>query len=302
MFALTNSEMASFMSCRRGWYITYYRRLRRRYDRESLPTIGNMYHHGLQEYYERGQENVPQLIRAEALALCERYPADAAEVYKDAEMAAIMLEGYFQWLEEEGADVGYRVVGAEQSVEVPLANTPFTLRGKIDTVLEREVDGAWLQLEHKTTANLTDIPRYAQSAPQFLTYDLLAFLRAREEGEGRATDGVIVNMAKRVKRTVRAKPPFFARHEVRHNVEELRAHWRHVVGIGRDIERVREALDAGVTHHEVCPPAVNRNHTFSCRCAPLTAMFDDGSDVEGFLAESYEEHDPYERYMEEEAA
>lgn len=300
MYPLTNSEMASFLNCRRGWYIRYYRRLAR-LTHSSLPTIGTMYHHGLERYYSTGDTEVAGMIRAEGAELLEQFPDSADRILKDVEYAAIMLEGYFEWLEETGADIGLSVIGAERTVEVPLEGTPYTLRGKIDAQLRRDVDGALLQLEHKTTGNLTDIPRYAQSAPQFLTYDLLAFLDAKR-GEGQATDGVIVNMAKRVKRTQKATPPFYGRHEVRHNLDELRAHWKHVVRLGYEIDDTRKALDQGASHHTVCPPNVSRNHTFTCDCASITAMFDDGSDVEGFLAEAYEEHDPYERYADEEVA
>jgi PD-(D/E)XK nuclease superfamily len=296
---LTNSEMAAFMNCRRGWYLTYYRKLRRKRDYASLPSIGNVYHMGLEAYYNEGRTDVVELVQNYMQGEAKQNPEYASQIAKDGELVAIMLEGYFEWLQETGADEGLRVLGAEMPVEVKLGETGFSLRGKIDTRLEREVDKAWLQLENKTVGNLTDIPRYAQQAPQFLTYDLLAFLKAKDEG-ARTTDGVIVNMARRVKRTSRANPPFYARHEVRHNPDELRAHYRHVVAIGREIERTRRALDAGSNHHDVCPPTISRNHTWSCNCASITGMFDDGSDIEAFLQDLYEVHDPWERYEEKE--
>lgn len=298
MQPLTNSEMAAFMNCRRGWYITYYRRLKKTRDYASLPSIGTMYHKGLELYYNEGRTDGPEIISAEAAELMSLYPELADQISKDAEKTAIMLEGYFDWVEETGADEGLTVIGAEQGVEVVLGETGYRLRGKIDTRLEREADGAWLQLENKTVGDLVSIPQYAQSAPQFLTYDLLAFLLAREEG-GRATDGVILNMAKRVRRTKAAKPPFYARHEVRHNVDELRNHYRHVVAIGGMIEASHVALDSGASHHEVCPPKIDRNHVWSCACQPVTEFMDDGSDFEPFLAEMYEPFDPLERYKEE---
>ena len=301
---LTNSEMATFMNCRRGWWLSYYRRLRRKHDMPSLPNIGNMYHAGLEGYYNETLDDPALYVHDLAVQLTEEHPEFADQIMKDAEYAEIMLSGYLEWVEEEGADVGLRVIGAEQSVEISLDGTPYRLRGKIDTRMEREADGALLQLEHKTVGNLSDIPKYAQSAPQFLTYDLLAFLLAKEEG-GRATDGVILNMARRVKRTRAAKPPFYGRHEVRHNVDELRNHWKHVVGIGKEIQRVTDLLDAGISHHEACPPRVDRSHLWSCSCAPITAMIDDGSDFEGFLTDLYEDYNPWARYddpEEEEAA
>lgn len=300
--ALTNSEMSQYLNCRRGWWLGYYRKLRRKHDLPSLPNIGNLYHAGLEGYYNGTLDDPVIYVVDLTNKLLEEHPELSEQITKDAEYAEIMLSGYLEWVEEEGVDVGLRVIGAEQSVEVALAGTPYRLRGKIDTRLERESDGALLQLEHKTVGDLSRIPKYAQAAPQFLTYDLLAFLLAREEKLDRATDGVIINMARRVKRTMKAKPPFYARYEVRHNVDELRNHWRHVVGIAKDIERTREILDAGAHHQDVCPPRINESHTWSCSCAPLTPMFDDGSDVEGYLQDVYEEYDPWARYDDEEEA
>jgi hypothetical protein len=260
-----------------------------------------MYHDGLEGYYNGTLDDPVIHVHDLAVKMVDDHPEFAEQIMKDAEMAEIMLSGYLEWVEEEGVDVGLKVIGSEQSVEIPLEGTPFSLRGKIDARLERESDGAYLQLEHKTVGDLSSIPKYAQNAPQFLTYDLLAFLLAKKE-DGRATDGVILNMARRVKRTVRAKPPFYARYEVRHNLNELRNHWRHVVGIGKEIQRVTDLLNAGVNHHEACPPRIDRNHLWSCSCAPISAMIDDGSDFEGFLTDLYEEYNPWARYEEEDAA
>jgi hypothetical protein len=299
---LTNSEMALFTSCRRGWWLRYYRGLRRVGDLPSLPDIGNMYHAGLERYYRGELTNAAPYVRelADKLLSDPEYGDFADQIATDAEMACIMLDGYFEWLAETGADSGYEVIGAEMPMEVPLGDTGFRLRGKIDTRLLRVMDDAKVQLENKTVGNLSDIPKYAQSAPQFLTYDLLAYLDEELNHTGVRTDGIIINMAKRVKRTVRAKPPFYSRCEVYHNLDELRAHYRHVVAIGRGIKRTRNALDKGANHHDVCPPSVNRNHTWSCPCSSITVMFDDGSDVEGYLSSFYVEHDPWARYEKKE--
>ncbi len=297
MNPLTSSEMSSWQTCQRGWWLTYYRCLRPVRDYAPLASVGTLYHKGLQMYYEDGvaSEEMLQLLRNDAEALLMEYPDYGEQILKDTELAAIMLEGYFEWVEENSADVGLKVIGVEEMVEVPVG--PYTLRGKIDARMEREFDGAWLQLEHKTSGDLTSIPKGAQTNPQFLTYDLLAFLKAKEEG-GRATDGIIVNIARRVKRTPRAKPPFYARHEVRHNVDELRAHYKHVAAIGDQIAFARLQLDSGGEHHKIVPPSAGREHQWKCACAPLGAMFDDGSAAEDYLEELWEPYDPLERYKE----
>ena len=290
---LTSSEMRSWQSCRRGWYINYYRKLRRAHDLPSLPNIGTMVHGGLEAYY-RGENVDPAAnVKLQADDLYLQYPDYGDQISKDAEMAAIMLEGYMEWIEETGADAEFEYVASEQAVEVELEGTDMVLKGKIDARLRREADGALLQLEHKTVGNFTELPRIAQSNPQFLTYDLLAYLT---KPDGVPTDGVILNMLRRVKRTARAKPPFYMRHEVRHNIHELRAHWKHVMSVGRQIQEAHVLLDSGIDHHLVCPPNVDKSHFWACSCAPITTLFDDGSDVEEALEQLYEHADPMERY------
>ncbi len=298
--ALTSSEMSAFQNCPRGWWLQYYRKLRPvREEPSKNATIGNIFHAVLEQYY-RGKTRDEATAYAETVVSQLLDDWDSPDVHEAAEMAAIMLDGYFEHVEDTGADADYQVIGAEEQIEVALPDTPFRLRGKVDARLLRLSDGAKLQLEHKTVGSLLDLPKYAQSAPQFLTYDLLAHLKERQEGTEVRTDGVLLNMAKRVKRTVRATPPFYARHPVYHNLDELRAHFRHVVAIGEQIQRARLALEGGANHHDVCPPRVNRDHVWSCACAPVTTMFDDGmSDPEGFLAEWYEPFDPWERYSTE---
>jgi hypothetical protein len=103
-------------------------------------------------------------------------------------------------------------------------------------------------------------------------------------------------MARKVKRSARATPPFYARVDVRHNVHELRNHWRHVWGTAYDIIQVRARLDAGESHHTACPPNPTRDSTWRDPFFRISVMLDDGSDGEGVLAELYEECDPLDRY------
>lgn len=291
---LTSSEMKQWLACQRGWWLRYHRQLRKAGGGyASLPNVGNLVHKGLEEFYKGKDIDPLALVKAEADKVMFERPEYAEQIAKDASLAGIMLEGYIQWIDDEGADAGYEYAGSEQTVEAEIG--PYSLRGKIDARLRRTSDGALLQLEHKTVGNLSDIPKYAQSAPQFLTYDLLAYLT---KPDGVATDGVILNMLRRVKRTKMAKPPFYGRYEVRHNIDELRAHYAHIVTIGRQIEGARAQLDNGVDHHNVVVPNVGRDHTWSCPCHEVCNMFDDGSDVEAFLVDFWEPYDPWARYKE----
>lgn len=291
---LTSSEMRSWMECPRGWYLTYYLGVRPRHDFSSLPRIGTLVHAGLEPYYRGEVLDPPKFIREEIDKLILTEPQQAEQILKDGELAVIMLEGYMQEVEETGMDADFEYVGSEVTVEASVG--PYTLRGKIDARLRRISDGALLQLENKTVGNFPDLIKTAQSNPQFLTYDLLAYLT---KPDGVATDGVILNMLRRVKRTARAKPPFYHRHEVRHTKEELRSHYRHVVAIGREIEQARGWLDSDGDHHDVCPPNINKAHGWDnggCACKTITVMMDDGSDWKSYLDEFWEGYNPLERY------
>jgi len=297
---LTQSELSTWLRCRRKWWLGYYRKLRRkRYEGAPL-SIGNLVHYGLEAWYRPSDRRHPSdAIRAKCEEMLGQYPDSTNDILDCAELAGIMVEGYMEWLEAEGPDSDLEVVGAETPVEVQIG--AYRLRGKIDAPVVRRSDSLRLQLEHKTAQNLTDIPKTAQTNFQFLTYDLLAYLAARQLEPGiHRTDGIIVNMLRKVKRTARAKPPFYGRHEVRHNTDELRNHWRHVLAIARETDAAAARLDAGEPHQHVVPPTPMRNCSFDCSFYAVcgAGMFDDGSDVEGMLASAYELHDPLERYAE----
>lgn len=311
---LTNSEAQDFLDCRRRWYLAVYRKLGRpdevRYN--SSQSIGSMYHAGLAAYYNFGQSPADYARKAYADAILDlqatfgdnelALASHMAALEKEMSLVITMLEGYELYLQDEAPDEDLEVLGAEEKIEVPLTDG-INLRGKIDAPARWKANPEIiLQLEHKTVGNFTDLPKTAQANPQFLTYDLMSYLRTLFEKTGQRIDGIIINMAKKVKRTVKANPPFFKRHEVRHNEEELRNHWKHLVGIGREIQRTRERLDAGEDHHIVAPPRPSRDCSWKCPFAGpcLSGMIDDGSDFEGYVKANYAERDPLERYEEKE--
>jgi hypothetical protein len=306
---LSNSEMAEWRRCRRKWYLSHYRRLRKKTDDEpgSATWIGNLVHDALAAYYDP-VEPVDPVGYAEAaleVAIAE-HPSIEDAARKEFEMVRIMLEGYIEWLAESGADAGLRVLGSEQTVrvEMKLAGEPVgvTLLAKLDAPIERESDGFRSALEHKTTDSLTAPIEGYRINTQFLTEHLARFLHAMEQGmspEEAYNDcpGITVNLIRKSKRTARAKPPFYAREEVTHNIHELRNHWHHVVTIAREIASAEARLDAGEDHRTVVPSnPIPRDCSWSCPFFRLCPMMNDGSDYEGYIEAAFEEHDPLERY------
>jgi hypothetical protein len=301
MIRLTNSEMSTWRNCPRAWYLAYYRGLRRRqFDVAGRPTtLGTRVHDALAAYYDPETPYDPvQHVLAGIERECESYPTQEADIRKEGEMASIMVEGYVQWLEETAEDDDLRVLAAESKIEVPLFEG-CTLLSKIDARVERISTGARLALEHKTCGSLTQALPLLQADTQCLTEHLVEFLDLKAKGlETERAQGVLYNMLRKVKRTARAKPPFYGRETVMHNVNELRSHWYHCVAIGRQIENARVRLDAGESHHTVCPPNPSRELLWRSEFFKdgMYELMDDGSDWEAAVDALYEVCDPLERY------
>lgn len=307
---LSNSEMADFRQCKRKWYLGTYRRLRKRaIDAPgSSLSIGNRVHDALAGYYDPTQPDfdpiayITATIDAEMQAVGEY----AKDYEKERDLTVAMVNGYFEWLEETGHDQDLVLLGSETFVEVPLADisgTPVTLLSKLDAPVERKSDGAKLALEHKTVSSLEQPLPLLKLDTQLLTEHLARFLHAQANGATaeEAYDqchGILYNMLRKVKRTASAKPPFYGRVDVPHNIHELRNHWRHVYATAQQILATRAALDAGVDHHKAAPPSPTRDCTWKCPFFQVCVMADDGSDFEGALEGLYEERDPLERYAE----
>ena len=307
---VSNSEIQTFKSCRRKWYLAYYREkgLKRSGARATgARELGTRVHIALQAMYGEGLNpvdvvnNVYQLD-ADALE-AEGRAADIVELRKEQLMAVAMLEGYTDWLEETGSDEGIEVVAVETVIDVPSKVEGVRMRGKLDQRVVRKSDNARLFLDHKTVASLTEPAKILPMDEQMKFYHLLERLDSLyQTGNDEPpwhTDGGLYNMLRKVKRTAAAKPPFYGRLEVRHNRTEIQNMWVRVHKILEEIVETRQGLDVGADHQYVCPPRPSRDCTWSCDFFAMCSMMDDGSDWEGLLNEYYTHVDPHERYHEE---
>jgi len=307
---LTNSEAKQWRRCRRKWYLGTYRGLQKRGIEFDNPlSIGTRMHDTLQHYYVPGLERPDPMAHFEAGVEedVSEHPAMEDDIRKEADLCRAMLEGYLQWLEEEGEDSDIRVVEPESEMEAPLVvaddgsgTVEATLLSKIDARVERVSDGKRGALEHKTVGgSFKEALPTLQVDTQLLTEHLVEYLHLLEhEGEGTRAEFILYNMLRKVKRTARAKPPFYERHEVTHTVEELRNHWKHVHRIATEIIATRAELDGGASHHELCPPNPTRDCRWECefRDVCLPGRLDDGQDPEPMIQDFFEVGDPLARY------
>lgn len=349
---LTNSEMKTWRRCRRQWWLSYHRGLQRHETEFNRPlSIGSRLHDVLAWYYQPGLERDPEdamrVLRAGIEEDVKNHPDHEEAIRKEGDLVDAMVEGYFEWLAETGADSEFEVIAPEAEMEVPLGVVDgATILSKIDARIRSVEDAKVGALEHKSVQSLKDPVRRLQVDTQLLTEHLVEFLHqraqpgtvsgmSREELEamkmpelrqlaadmdvapaGRKkvdlvdalsapganpAEFVLYNMLRKVKRTPAAKPPFYGREEVRHNVEELRSHFKHVAQQAKEILRVRELLGAGADHHDVCYPNPTADCTWDCPFSDvcLGGMMDDGSDFEAALAENFVVGDPLERYRDQ---
>lgn len=317
----TNSELALKRRCWRHWYFQHYLKIFR--QRESVHEArytGNLVHLGVAEMYNQGHDPLAVIAYEAATdrATEEQSLVDAGDmaralieqnietIGKSEELALIIVEGYIEWLEEEGADSYLQFLSAEEELAVVVPSPTLQdmrpdgvmLLGKLDARFLDERSQARVFMDHKTVQNFPDLEKWAHLNPQFLYYGLIEYLFHLEEKAGEATwtDGGILNMLRKVKRTARATPPFYKRKDVRHSIHELRNFFSRTVGEMTTILNAEDQLEAGVDHHLVCPPTPTKDCSWDFPYIHLCSIVDDGSDAAGFIQEAFIIGDPLARY------
>ena len=199
-----------------------------------------------------------------------------------AEWAEIMLIGYFDWLAEEGHDANLTVIEPEAEVAVPLDGagtlgmySNVKLAGKYDVRVLDEEDGFRKFLETKTAGTFQIYETMPHMLTQVFHYHLLEYLELEQAGEGQKTDGAILNIIRRVKRTSRAKPPFYCRFSVHHNESEIKNYYTRILGILRDMLQCEMELAEGKDHRAVVYPTPTSNCHWKCEFFDICGLLDD---------------------------
>lgn len=294
---LSNSELQVFKDCRRKWWLTYYRRLQPKYkDMTGALAFGSRIHAALDDHYAKG---IPLLKAHADLVETDRNTllADFQDTYQleqEAEMGRIMLEGYEQWVTENGIDAELEVISTEEQIVAPLFNGEVELQGKLDMRVRRKGDGVRMFRDFKTVGgSLSDFASLAPMNEQVLTYMLL---ESTKKDESERSEGGIFTLLKKVKRTANARPPFYDQIEIRHNIFTMRSFWNRIHGTIADLMNVRKSLDTGADPSYVAYPRPTRDCKWKCQFFAICPMFDDGSAAEQAISDAYEVADPYAYY------
>lgn len=291
---ISNSELQVFRDCRRKWWLEYYRGMKAPEKKTGALALGTNVHASLATYYSpNGSKGlalgVLSSIYEEARQDCSQL--EIAEVEKDAKLARIMVDGYFDWLEETGADANLRVIEPEAEIGYPIEvnGTSIELIGKRDVIAVNTDTGINTLIDHKTCATFND------PALDLNEQSRMYLLLQRLNGST-VVQNCIWNLLRKVQRTARAESPFYKREDIYVGEQELRYFFERVTGIVRDILSVREALDRGESHRSVCYPRPSRDCSWKCAYRIACPMIDADPHVEEFLKISYKEVDPYARY------
>ena len=298
---ISNSEIQTFKDYRRRWWLSYYRRLQPKTQQMTgALALGSRVHEALDMYYSK---NIPlleahaQLVEIDKQKLIESY-RDTYDLESEAELGRIMLDGYLQWVEENGIDAELEMISTEEIIEMPLMDNSVILQGKIDMRVRRKADGVRMFRDFKTVGgSFTDFGSMAHMNEQILTYMML---ETAQNKEGERSEGGIFTMLKKVKRSANAKPPFYEQIEVRHNVFALRSFWQRIHGTLTDMMNARKYLDEGGDHRFIAYPHPTRDCKWKCSFFSICPMFDDGSAAEAAIEDAYEVSNPYAYYGVEE--
>ena len=295
---ISNSEIQTFKDCRRRWWLTYYRRLKPKVQNfTGALALGSRIHEALDRHYSTGQDLLEahtELVKEDIKKLQDEF-RDTSSMESEAELGHIMLEGYLEWVEQEGIDAELEMISTEEILERPMLDGKVILQGKIDMRVRRKIDGARMIRDFKTVGgSFADFGAMAHMNEQVKTYMLLDEVQEGEEGE--RTDGAIFTMLRKVKRGAYAKPPFYDQIEVRHNRFTLRAFLDQLEGTLTDMLNVREALDAGESHYRNAYPTPSKDCKWKCQFFAICPLFDDGSAAEAALSDAFAVADPYGYY------
>jgi RecB family exonuclease len=294
---LSNSTIKKYKTCKRSWYLTYYRQLgtpKRRHNPCTVAELGTRVHTVLEAYYGYG------VAPADALdviydAAETAYPDYADQLGEEKTLAEIMVNGYLEWVAENGIDEAFEVVSTEQTVSTEMeiaGGHTVTLMGKLDQQVRRRIDDALMFRDFKTVGTFSKADDLVRDE-QFRFYAMLWSLTAPE---GERVAGGLYTMLRRSKQTERSKGPYYQQIAVSYNRHDLNSMWLRTRETASEIDRLSRRLDNGENHLSVAYPNPSMTCSWMCPFVSVCHLADDGSRFEDALSNLYEKKDPYAYY------
>lgn len=284
------SEFKGFRRCRRNWALHYRRQLERRKYRPSTSGAGTLVHKGLEALYS-GQDwrDALNTLHSEDLARVE--PGYEETLVKHLQLSVLILQGYEEWLSETGADVGTETVSVERQLEVPFGTFEgheVWVTGKVDRELLDQY-GHPVLMDFKTRDSMT-LSEADRKASQLKTYSVLRMMEDQT-----LYSAAVYRILRRVKRTARAKPPFYGDADLHFTLDELRKHYLLMQAQLREMVplavRVAEGMDLDDPQ---LYPNPHSDCGWDCPFLEVCPMMDDGSGWDWYLNEFFTSPDTIE--------
>lgn len=298
---LSNSEVSTFKECRRKWWLAWYRHLHpAAKPLNDARAKGGRVHEALAALYDPTAPRNPVVALEEAIqrdqppvsedAEPELVAALRASWTKETDLERAMVEGYVQWLQDEGPDADLVITHAERSLLAQLTET-VVLLGRLDAEgYYRHAPEELFLVDHKTTSSFDGLLKRLNQDEQLLTY--LVLKRAHADTEQHVS-AALYNMLRKVKRTATAKPPFYQRHVQRFNDQQVATFTQRLVFIAQIIENFAQLLDdtAGnlTMQAQLAYPTPTKACDYMCDFRLVCPMFDDGSRAEDMLSTHFVE-------------
>lgn len=303
------SDLGTFAQCRRQWWLRTYRKLRLIDEPPTgaLP-FGSRIHKALEAYYD-GTVASPvtawEALMAHEFAVAEANGnpfIDALD--KESKLGHRMLEGYVEWLDQEGEDAYFDTVAVEQALS---ANLPLTVdidgsshevnvlvRGKLDRGMRRKSDGTLYVGDFKTAANFGESTIFGLvNSPQPRIYRRL--LKAHNPDSD--VRGVVYTLLRKVMRTATAKPPFYKRVTIEISELDQAAYDARLIGAVEQVASAQVRLDRGEDPNRVA----YFNTGWWCSSCPFKLpcglMQSAPQGAEDMLSDLYTVGNPWARYV-----
>lgn len=286
------SEVKKFKRCPRSWWLSYkkdgsgYEPAPSDHPLSGQRDVGMLVHSGLEALDRDGimpWVEIERLRVEHCLALGIVTPS---KEYQDVfELASIMVRGYVDWLAETGVNAREKILHVEKQFEVPIGRIrgeDVILTGRVDRIIEDTLTNEIIVSDTKTVQSLDQVGAQLQVDDQGLLY--LTLVQAALNIPVRRFRH---DMLRKVKRSARATPPFYGRHEVAYNATQLDNAWTHtVVVLDKMVECLQLLGDQEYYHHSTVYPNPTKDCTWDCDFLPVCPMMDDGSSWQGMLQDT----------------
>lgn len=285
------SDIGTFLWCRRNYSYSVNRRLRPVYPAGEAAPCGTMhlgslvheavYRHGIGELAEPHVRALARKLAWPQDPECDSpLPKDWAD---GVEKAMFWYKGWVKWTAEYGTEVGLQTVALEERLYVPMGSfhgDEVTLTMKPDRLMYDENLGAYIVDDIKTVSP-SDVGSVQTHNRQLMTYAIGI----------RTLQGVAPQYLSttQIAKSMRTKggplSRYFHRSQLYITPEMYNVHWDELYRSLSEMVRLDQALDRGETGVALQNPG--RDCGWRCRYEDLCVTHNYGGDVERMISNDY---------------